>query len=296
MQGRAYAYLVLTTLLWGGNAVAGKLAVGHVSPMFLNLARWVLALLAVTVVSLPQLKADWPQLRSHWLRLLLLGAIGFTAFNGFLYSAVRYTSVVNAVIEQGGVPVIIFALNFLLFRIRVHVMQVIGFSISFAGVAITAGHGNLQNLLSLSLNFGDVLMLAGVFCYGLYTVALRFKPAIHWKSLMAATALGAVISAVPLVVWEAASGQLLLPDGRGLALIAFTGLLPALVSQILYIRGVEIIGANRAGLFVNLVPVFGTILSVLIVPEELHFFHVMALALVLGGIAIAETSRAKTSR
>ncbi|MDQ0457103.1 DMT family transporter [Rhizobium paknamense] len=293
MPARAYAYLILTTLLWGGNAVAGKLAVGHVSPMFLNLVRWMLAFLAVLAVSLPQIRADWPLLRRHWLLLLALGAIGFTAFNGFLYSAVQYTSVVNAVIEQGGVPVVIFLLNFLLFRVPVSALQIIGFSISFVGVAITAGHGDLKSLLSLTLNFGDLLMLLGVLCYSVYTVALRFKPPVHWKSLMAATALGAILAGIPLLVFEAAAGRMVTPDGFGLLLILYTGLLPALVSQILYIRGVDIIGPNRAGLFVNLVPVFGTILSVLLVGEDLHLFHVVALTLVLGGIAIAELGKGR---
>ncbi|MBB4006580.1 DMT family transporter [Allorhizobium taibaishanense] len=288
MQIRAYAYLVATTLFWGGNAVAGKLAVGHISPMMLNFGRWSLAFVLLLSISAGQIRAEWPIVRRHIPLLLGLGAIGYTGFNGFLYSALQYTSAVNGAIEQGGITVLIFVLNFLIFRIPASATQIAGFMISFIGVALTAGHGDLVALLSLRLNLGDGLMLLAVLCYAIFTIALRWKPDLHWKTLMAALAFGALIASLPLVAWEEASGKLILPDATGYALILFCGLLPSLVSQTLYIAGVNMIGANRAGLFINLVPVFGTILSVVVVGERLETFHIVALVLVIGGIALAE--------
>jgi drug/metabolite transporter (DMT)-like permease len=293
MQIRAYIYLMLTTFLWGGNTVAGKLAVGHISPMVLNAGRWTLALGILLCISMEQLKADWPVIRRNWPILLGLGAIGYTAFNGFLYSALKYTSAVNGAIEQGGIPMLIFLLNFLLFRIPVSKVQILGFLISFIGVALTAGHGDLSTLLSLRLNFGDGLMMLAVLTYATFTIALRWKPDLHWKSMMASLSLGAALATIPLVAWEKANGSLILPDATGFALIVFCGLLPSLVSQTLYIAGIKIIGANRAGLFINLVPVFGTLLSVTVVGEQIAGFHILALALVLGGIALAEWGKPK---
>lgn len=293
MQIRAYIYLLLTTLLWGGNSVAGKLAVGHVSPMVLNAGRWTLALAILLCISIPQLKTDWPVIRRNIPLLLGLGAVGYTVFNGFLYSALHYTTAVNAAIEQGGVPVLIFLLNFLLFRIAASKIQIVGFMISFVGVALTAGHGDLTSLLSLRLNIGDGLMLLAGLSYALFTIALRWKPQLHWKSTMATLAFGAMLASVPLVIWEESSGSLILPDTTGLALIIFCGLLPSLVSQTLYIAGIAMIGANRAGLFINLVPIFGTMLSVLVIGENLAGFHIVALVLVLGGIALAEWGKPK---
>jgi len=130
-----------------------------------------------------------------------------------------------------------------------------------------------------------------VIAYAIYTVALRWKPPVHWKSLMAGPALGAALTALPLVFWEMSTDSLILPDATGWAIIAYAGLFPSLISQVFYIKGVEGIGANRAGLFINLVPVFGTLLSVTLLGESLQLFHIVALALVLGGIAIAERGK-----
>ncbi len=292
---RSYILLTVCTLFWGGNTIVGKLAIGHISPMALNLSRWAIAAILISAISVPQLRADWPVLRRNWLLLLAYGAIGYTAFNGFLYTALQYTSAVNGAIEQGGIPVLIFVLNFAFFRIPVSLVQIVGFLISFVGVALTAGHGDLAALLALTLNYGDALLLLAVVAYAIYTVGLRWKPPVHWKSLMAGASLGATLTALPLVFWEASTGNLVAPDLTGWALVAYAALFPSLISQIYYIKGVEGIGANRAGLFINLVSVFGTLLSVTLISEPVQLFHVVALVLVLGGIAIAEWGKPATA-
>lgn len=285
---RCYVYLVITTLLWGGNTVAGKLALGHVSPMVLSFGRWALAAGLIISISVPQIRKDWPVLKANWMLLVAYGAIGYAAFNGFLYTALKYTSAVNGAIEQGAIPVLIFVINFLIFRIPVSKVQILGFLISFIGAALTASHGNLMTLLTLSLNYGDLIMLFAGLSYAVYTIALRWKPAVHWKSLMAGPALAAALTCLPLLYWEAGNAEMILPDTRGWLIILYCAVFPSLISQILYIKGVEGIGANRAGLFINLVPVFGTLLSISLLGETLELFHIIALALVLGGIAIAE--------
>jgi drug/metabolite transporter (DMT)-like permease len=134
-------------------------------------------------------------------------------------------------------------------------------------------------------------MMAAVLVYAGYTVALRWKPDIHWKSLIAISAFGALVSSIPLVIWEFSTGRMIWPDTQGWVIVAYAGLLPSLVSQILYVRGVELIGPNRAGLFINTIPIFGTLLSIALIGEALQTFHIVAMALVLGGIAVAERGR-----
>lgn len=288
MHIKAYAYLIIATLCWGGNAVVGKLAVGHVSPMMLTMWRWIFACAIIFAISLPQLKRDWPVARKHLPLLIFLGAVGYTLFNALLYNAVHYTSAINVTIEQAGIPFLIFLANFVFFRIRVSMAQVLGFSLTLIGVALTVSHGDLTTLLSLTVNFGDALMLIAVIAYAAYTIVLRWRPPVDWRTLMAIPALVALICTFPLVFWEYSAGTMMLPDASGWMAALYTGLFASLVAQIFYIQGIGHIGANRAGLFINLVPVFGTLLSVLIIGEQLQLFHVLALVLALGGIAIAE--------
>lgn len=289
--GKAYLFLLTTALIWGGNAVAGKMAVGHASPFLMTLLRWIIAFALILIISGSQIRKDWPLIRRNGPYLFLMGAAGFTLFNALLYSALHYTSAINAVIEQAGMPFIIFVANFLIFRMRVTGGQVAGFMLTLGGIALTASNGDLSTLLGLKLNFGDLLMLFAVLVYAGYTVGLRFKPDLHWKSMMAATASGAMLAALPLAAYEWTNGAGQMPDAKGWAIVAFIAIFPSLFAQILFVRGVEIIGSNRAGLFINLVPIFGVLLSISVIGEPLHLYHVISLVLVMGGIVIAERNR-----
>lgn len=291
-----YAILALVALFWGGNAVAGKLAVGHVSPMLLTMLRWTMACLLMTPLALTHVRRDWPTIRRRLPYLFLLGAVGFTCFNALFYLAVTYTSAINVTIEQSAMPLVVFVANYVLFRTGVTLFQLLGFSLTIIGVAITAAHGDLATLLALDLNRGDAMMLVAVLLYGGFTVALRFKPDIDFRSMIYALSIAALITSIPLAAAEWAMGHAQAPDWQGLSAALYTAIFPGLVAQILYIRGVAMIGPNRANLFINLVPIFGAMLAVGIVGEELHTYHMVALAFVLGGITLAERGAARGSR
>jgi drug/metabolite transporter (DMT)-like permease len=293
MFRNAYLLLILTTLFWAGNAVAGKLAVGHVSPMALTTLRWGLATVVMLAIGLPRLRRDWPVVRRHLPLLTLLGAAGFSVFNAMQYSALLFTSAINISIEQAAMPMLVFVANFLLHRIGVAPGQIIGFTLSLLGVVLTATHGDPTRLAALDLNRGDALMLLAIVIYAGYTVALRHKPAIHWQSLMIVLCGSAFVVSLPFMLWEGLSGSMILPDARGWTIAVYTAIFPSVLSQVFFIRGVELIGANRAGLFINMVPIFGTLLSIIILGEAFHLYHAAAMALVLGGIWLAEHSGRK---
>ncbi len=295
MYRAAYLILLLTALFWGGNAVAGKLAVGHVSPMLLTAMRWGLATAILLIIGRRRLIADWPAVRSNLALLTGLGALGFTVFNVALYTALGYTSAINASIEQAGIPMLIFLGNFLLFRLHVSARQIAGLVLSIAGVILTASNGEFARLVNLDINFGDALMLIAVAVYTVYTIALRYKPAIHWQSLMIMLCGAAFVTSVPFALAEALAGATVLPDGTGWAVIAYTAVFPSILSQIFYIRGVALIGANRAGMFINLVPIFGAALSIVILGEDFHAYHAVAMAMVFGGIWLSEHGGRKVS-
>ncbi|MFC2968407.1 DMT family transporter [Acidimangrovimonas pyrenivorans] len=288
---RAYLFLVTTALCWGANAIAGRLAVGHISPFLLTSARWGLAMAAAAALGAPHLRRDWPAIRRNLPLLFAFGTVGFTCFNAAYYTAAAYTTALNIVIIQAGMPLIIFALNFALFRSAVSGAQALGFLLTLTGVAATVSNGSLATLLHLQFNRGDALMLLAILFYGGYTAALRWKPRMHWLSFMAAIAGGAFVASLPLTGWEIASGRVLWPDAQGVGVAVFAALFPGLIAQASFIAGTELIGSNRAGLFVNLVPVFGAIMSVLILGEQLRVYHLVGLGLVLSGVAMAERKR-----
>ena len=291
MSSRAYLVLIIATLCWGGNAVAGKLAVGHVSPMVLTFLRWAIAVAVITAISLPHLRRDWPVVKTRLPYFFALGAVGYTCFNAALYTALKHTSAINVAVIQAGIPMVIFALNFALFRTRIFAGQIIGFILTITGVSLLASHGDLSSLLHLDMNIGDAIMLLAVLSYAIYTVMLRWKPVVNWRTLMAIPAMAALVSSVPLLLWEVSQETALWPDAKGWVITVYTALFASLVAQIFFIMGVERIGPNRAGLFINLIPVFGTFLSVLILGEILHPYQLIALLLTLTGIAVAERKK-----
>ncbi len=295
LMDRPYLVLVLTNLFWGGNVVAGKLAVGHVDAYTLMILRWTGALLVVLPFALGPLKRDWPTVRGKWWLYLFYGAVGYATFNVGVYVAAHFTSGVNTALEQVAVNIFVLLFNFLLFRTRVKSLQLFGVAITVLGVAIIATHGELGRILSLEVNFGDLLVIGACFAYAIYSIALRWRPQTNWLSFLATTFLGAIIASIayqlglgggPVRFLEA------LPevDLQGWLIVAYTVIFPSVISQMFYVRGVELIGSNRASLFVNLIPLFGTIGSVLVLGEALEAFHLVAAALVAAGIVLAEWS------
>ncbi|MBW2941025.1 DMT family transporter [Zhongshania sp. CAU 1632] len=282
--------LTCVALFWGGNAIAGKLAVGHVSPMLLTTLRWLFAVVFIAPFALVKVREQWQIIRENMLMLFLFGAFGFAGFNALFYHALNYTSAINVTIEQSIMPLIVFFGNFLLFKLKPSALQLVGFSLTLFGVAITVSHGDLSRLLLLNLNRGDALMMLAALLYGAYTVTLRYKPALHWQAMIFVLAVSALLSSLLLAYFEYQSGKMLFPDLHGMGVVLYIAIFPSLLAQSLYIRGVEMVGGNRANLFINLVPVFGSILAVLILGEVLHAYHIVALLLVVAGILLAERS------
>ena len=288
MRANPYTLLTLTTLFWAGNAIAGKLAAGEISPVALTFARWFFACIAFYYVARPHLRADWPVIRKNLPMLFGLGALGFSAFNMGLYWALQYTTAINVTIEQAAMPVLIILANFLFFRTRVAALQLLGVALTVTGVVVTATRGSPLAVFETGVNRGDAMMILCVVLYAGYTVALRFRPDIHWTSLMFMLASSATLFAIPFYGVEIAVEGFRAPSAKAWALIAYTAIFPSMLSQLFFIRGVAALGANRAGLFINLVPIFAALLAVAILGEHFRAYHLTGLALVLGGIALAE--------
>jgi len=187
--------------------------------------------------------------------------------------------------------VLIGALLFL--KARVTLLQLVGVALTLIGVAAIASKGDPARLAALTFNLGDLLMILACAGYALYTIVLKRRPALPPLVIFAAFAWFALFSALPLAAVEYAAGKTMWPTAKGWALIGFVAFFPSFFAQILFMRGVDLVGPERSGLFVNLVPVFASILAVVLLGEDFHLYHALALALVLGGIWLAEKGKGK---
>lgn len=288
LQGRPYLLLLLTTLMWAGNGVASRLAVGEVSPMALVTLRWVVVVAIVGPAVRHSIAAAWPSLIACWRYIALMGALGYTVFNALFYAAAHHTTAVNITILQGAVPVFVLGGALLVFGTRIRPSQALGAALTLGGVVAIAAKGDPRTLASLAFNIGDLWMIVACLFYAGYTLGLRDRPSVPGLVFFAAMASAAVLTSLPLIAWEIAAGAVQWPTPKGWLVLAYVSLGPSLLAQIFFMRGVELIGPGRAGLFANLVPVFGAVLAASILGEAFASYHAVALALVLGGIWLAE--------
>jgi len=285
---QAYAMLTLATLAWGGNVVASRYAIGEVSPMALTGLRWAVVVVIFLALGPRKLAADWPLMRPHWRFAMLMGAGGYTVFSAMLFLAAYFTPAVNLAILQGAMPAMVLLGALVAHGTRATPTQILGVSITLVGVLVVATKGDAGAIVGFGFNVGDLLMLFGCACYSAYTLALRQRPDMPAMSFFFLMAAGACITSLPLMGIEAWLGKLQWPTLQGWAVVLFVGLGPSLIAQRAFMRGVELIGPGRAGLFVNLVPIFGAFFSVVLLGETFAAFHAVALGLVIVGILLAE--------
>ena len=284
-----YLLLTLTALFWSGNMVLGRGIRADVPPIALAFWRWIIALALVAPLALPHLKEQWPLLKKAWKTVLVLGLLGVGCYNTFAYIALQYTAATNAVLLNSFIPIVTIALSWLFLGKHLKPIEAIGVAISFTGAATIIARGDLQVLLGLSLNLGDVWMLGAVLTWAVYTVGLQWRPAgVHPMLMLGALTLVGVLALAPLYAWElgtfGGAARHINLRWEALAGIAYVGIFPSFIGYIFYNKGVAEVGPNKASLFIHLMPVFGTLLSAAFLGELPHLYHLAGIALIFAGI------------
>jgi drug/metabolite transporter (DMT)-like permease len=285
---RAYILLSLTSLFWAINIVLGRFIAGTVPPVALTDIRWGGAAAIAVPVAWPHLKRDWPVIRRNLPVLVFLSFTGITVYNTLAYHGLEMTEAINGLLMQSAGPFIIAIWSLVLFRDRLTVAQFFGILASMLGVVAIITRGDLAALLSLRLNEGDLWILAALVLYGLYSSCLRLRPPIHPLSFIAFTMAIGALMLLPAAVVEYLAGRYINPTPAAFAVLVYVAIFPSLVAYICFNRGVELIGANRAGPFFHLMPVFGSIIAIAFLGERPEMFHGLGYALILGGIFVAQ--------
>jgi drug/metabolite transporter (DMT)-like permease len=283
-----YLLLFLTILFWAGNVVVARAVVGDVPPVTLAQIRWAGAFLIILPFAWGPLRRDWPAIRAGFPMLTLLALTGITLYNTIAYWGLQYTQALNAALMQSTAPLLIALWSLVLFRERLSARQALGLAVSLAGVLAIVTRGDPALLLRLDLNVGDVAVLVGLAVYGLYTALLRRRPPISPLSLLAVTIGWGAAMLVPAWLAEVfAAGRTLVFSRLAVFALVYVAVFPSLVAYLFFNRGVELVGANRAGPVFHLFPLFGAILSILFLGERLAPFHALGAALILSGVTLA---------
>lgn len=290
-----YLLLPMAPLFWSGNFVLGRAVRTALPPVGLAFWRWLVASLLILGLAWPHLKQDWPVIRRQWKIIALLATLGVALFNVLAYTGLRRTTAINGVLMQSAMPVVIVIMSYLFFRETIRAVQVFGILLSLSGVVTIVTQGRPALLLDFSLNSGDLIILTAVCCYAAYSVLLRKRPALHPLSFLASTFVIGLTILSPVYLWEHFYRQPMPFTGVTLVSVGYVAIFPSIVAYFCFNRGVELVGANRAGLFLHLMPVFGSLMAMLFLGEHFYRFHAIGIVLILSGILLATRVRKPAS-
>ncbi|GIX23228.1 MULTISPECIES: DMT family transporter [Caldimonas] len=284
-------WLILPPLLWAGNAVAGRLAVGSVSPLLLNALRWTIAALLLLPLGWRILKADsplWPQ----WRRFAVLGLLGMGSYNALQYLALTTSSPINVTLIAASMPVWMLIVGALCYGERARRTQVLGALLSLAGVLLVLSRGQWDTLRQVRLVPGDLYMVVAVIAWAFYSWMLA-RPAPgerQWpwaEFLMAQTAIGLLWAGGAAVgEWAAGSAHVEI-NAWVLLLLAYVAIGPSLIAYRCWGLGVAAVGPTIAAFFGNLTPVFAAMMSAAVLGDPPRWFHAAAFVLIAAGIVVS---------
>ena len=283
---RAYFLLVIAPLCWASNAVIAKGVIDLIPPVSLAFWRWTIASLLLWPFAHQHAKRDWPLFIRHCKALFLLSLAGIMGFPTLLYIAVNTTTAINVALIQTTMPAVIIVITWIGFKEKVTRLQGLGVGLCVLGGGLVVLRGRLATFFDLSFVEGDLLMLVAVLLYALYSVFLRRRPPLHPLSFLIFTFATGAMGLLPFYIWElSCRGAFALNISTALSIL-YIALFPSIVAFFCWNRGVASIGANRAGLFVNLVPVFASIMAITWLGESLRAFHIVGMLMIFTGMIL----------
>jgi drug/metabolite transporter (DMT)-like permease len=291
-----YLLLCIATLGWAGNAVVGRLAAGHIAPVTLSFLRWSIACLIILPFAWKHLKRDWGAIRGQFGMMIFISLTGIAIFNTLQYWALEYTQALNTLLLQSALPLFVAVWSLILLGVRLKLAQVFGISLSLIGVLVILLHGDLSALTGIMFNKGDIIFTVGLVFFGLYSVMSLKRPPIHGLSFAAFTFGCGSACLIPFLIWELISRPMMELNTANVLSLFYVAVFPSTVAYLCFNRSVQLIGANRAAPFFHMVPVFGTIMSIIFLGERPQMFHVVGFALVLTGVFVASRKPATAGR
>lgn len=280
--------LLLPPFFWAGNFIVGRAMRDTVPPLALSFDRWLVAFFCLLPFAWCACRQDW---RRYWqCRWHVLGVslTGVAAFNVLVYFGLQSTSAANGMLLNSFIPLLIAGIGTVLYRQRLSSNQLWGILISFAGVLVIVSHGDWRALVSLRFSKGDAIIFLATVCWAFYTLWLKEIPAdIDRRGLMLVQIVIALLFLLPLLLWEQSAGRQAIWNTQSLLAVAYIGIFPSVLAFMLYGAGIARVGAARASLFIHMIPVFGAILSLLLLHEPLHGYQFLGMGAIFLGVGCA---------
>ena len=285
----AYLLLIFATLFWSGNFIVGKAAsIYQLPPFSLNFYRWLFAGLILLPFTYKEIINNLDYIKSKISLFILLGFASITIFNSIVYYSLYHTQVISGVLMISTIPVWIIFISSLLNIEKTNIFQLSGVVLSLLGVVFIITKADLNLIRNLDFNKGDLTMVIAMFAWAVYSVFLKkdkFK--ISQIALLEMVIITGLIMLIPIFLIEMLLGNKIQFGKPFYLTLTYVVLFPGLASFFFWIKGISIIGANRAGIFLHLMPIFGAIMAILIFNEKFMFYHILGAVFIIIGISLS---------
>ena len=285
----AYIFLIFATLFWSGNFIVGKAAsLFEIPPFTLNFYRWTFAWLILAPFTLKEIFQKKEYILKNLKLILILGITSITIFNSIVYYSLNFTQVINGVLMISTIPVMIIFFSWIFKIEKTNFYQILGVIFSLLGVMVIVTKADLDKLLNLNFNKGDLWMVVAMLSWAMYSALLRKKKfELSQISLLQTIISAGLILLLPAYLIEMSLGYRLNIHLPFILTLSYVVLFPGLASFFFWIKGISIIGSNRSGIFLHLMPIFSTIMAILIFKEKFMVFHFIGAVLIITGVVLS---------
>jgi len=285
----AYGLLILAALFWSGNFIVGKFAyLFQVPPLTLNVLRWISVWLILMPFTYEEIKNNLPSIKKNWLVISFMGVITISTFNSVVYYALNYTKVINSVLVLAAIPVATIIFSSLMKIEKTNIFQLLGLFLSIVGIGSIISYGDFQNIIELNFNKGDLLMLVCVICWALYSTLLKkYKFKFSQFTLIQLMVSAGILFLIPQFFYEQSNNLEINFNKAFFVILIYVVLFPAIAAYYCWQKGVEIIGPNRASMFIQLMPLFSAIMAIFFLNEKFELFHFVGASFIVLGIYLS---------
>ena len=289
----AYLILILTTIFWSGNFIVGKAAsTFQIPPFSLNFYRWFFAGLILLPFTYKEILNKKKYILENIGFFIVLGITSITIFNSIVYYSLYYTQVISGILMISTIPVWIIFISSILNIEKTNIFQIIGVIFSLTGVIFIITKADLDLIKNLDFNKGDLSMVVAMFSWAVYSALLKSKKyEISQFTLLQVVKITGLIFLIPIYFIEMYLGHLIVIGKPFILTLTYVVLFPGLAAFFFWIKGISLIGTNRAGIFLHLMPIFGAAMAMIIFDEKFMYYHIFGAIFIVAGIALSNKKK-----